>query len=122
MLCRVFKKSAPSPKIIDHVAVAPCEEQLQFKTFDRSSVVNIFPMEQADADLESSNYLIQPYNNSSPSMARSSSSHASASWMEHFLAEESFFSSANAPFPSQSTFSSMLSKVILFILSKFYLF
>ncbi|KAI0500145.1 hypothetical protein KFK09_018354 [Dendrobium nobile] len=108
-LCRVFKKSTPGPKIIEHVGLNPREEQLQLEAFD------LTPDERADHDdLESSNVynLFQTHSSFSESLVHSPSFDASASWMEHFMAEESsVVSSTNVPFPSPSSFSSMLSKV-----------
>ncbi|KAL0913356.1 hypothetical protein M5K25_016809 [Dendrobium thyrsiflorum] len=114
-LCRVFKKSTPGPKIIEHVGLAPPrEEQLQLEAFDQSPTVDLTTDERADHDdLESSNdyNLFQTHSNFSQSLVHNPSFDASASWMEHFLSEESVVSSTNVPFPSPSSFSSMLSKV-----------
>ncbi|XP_038974927.1 NAC domain-containing protein 86-like [Phoenix dactylifera] len=105
-LCRIFKKSTPSPKIIEHYG-SPYEEHSQWMSNDRSPTVDLFS-DGRGVVLES----LYPRETCSSEMIQGASSNASASidtkWM-HFLNEEAFASST--PFHHPSSISNVPSKV-----------
>ncbi|XP_078163264.1 NAC domain-containing protein 54-like isoform X3 [Carex rostrata] len=60
-LCRVFKKSAPGPKIIEHYgAPAPCLDHTGWMSYDHSSPTLEISSDCRGDDLESSSYSFQP--------------------------------------------------------------
>lgn len=103
-LCRVFKKSEPGPKIIEHYG-APCEEHRQWMT-------ELSPNGIGDY-LESSSCHFQPSDCSQTTMIQSSFD-TNNSWMQ-FLTDEAL-STNNDSIPS-SRFSYVPSKVILTIMA-----
>ena len=109
-LCRVFKKSAPGPKIIEHYG-APYEMHPQWTANDHSSTVELSSDGRGD-EFESCSYPFQ----SSGIMQRPSSYNAAAAvdgkWKQ-FLAEETFLVTNNPPFHGPSSFSYVPSKVEL---------
>ncbi|XP_028547959.1 NAC domain-containing protein 45 isoform X1 [Dendrobium catenatum] len=104
-LCRVFKKSEPGPKIIEHYG-APCEEHKQWMLNEHSSTMTDLSPDGIGDYLESSNYHFQP--SDCPQTMIQSSFEASNSWMQ-FLTDEAL-SSTTATFQNTS-FSYVPSKV-----------
>ncbi|ONK71800.1 uncharacterized protein A4U43_C04F12510 [Asparagus officinalis] len=108
-LCRVFKKSAPGPKIIEHYGV---QSQLhpQWTTInDHPSTVEI-PRDGRGDEFESRPYPFQPESCSSGVMQGTAYNSSPATldhgkWMQ-FLAEEAFNATNNVPFHNSSSSSS----------------
>ncbi|XP_072986114.1 NAC domain-containing protein 54-like isoform X2 [Typha latifolia] len=109
-LCRVFKKSAPGPKIIEHYG-APYEEQSQWINSDRSPTLEITSDGRGDQELESCGFSFIPETCSSE-MTRGASQSSPAvdgnKWMQ-FLTEEAF--NATTSFCDPTGFSFLPSKV-----------
>ncbi|XP_008778272.2 NAC domain-containing protein 86-like [Phoenix dactylifera] len=108
-LCRIFKKSAPGPKIIEHYG-APYEEHSEWISNDCSPTVDLSSDGRGE-DLESCAYPF-PRGTCSSDMIHGASFNASASidskWMQ-FLNEETFTSSS--PYYQLPSFSFVPSKV-----------
>ncbi|XP_073101771.1 NAC domain-containing protein 54 isoform X1 [Elaeis guineensis] len=108
-LCRIFKKSAPGPKIIEHYG-APYEEHSEWMSNDRSPTVDLSSDGRGE-DLDSCAYPF-PRGTCSSEMIHGASFNASASidskWMQ-FLNEETFASSSS--FYHLPSFSYVPSKV-----------
>ncbi|XP_020248888.1 NAC domain-containing protein 86-like isoform X2 [Asparagus officinalis] len=111
-LCRVFKKTAPGPKIIEHYG-APYQLQQQWKANDHSSTVEL-SSEGIGDDLESCGYTFQSEFCSSGVAQRPSHNEATdadGKWMQ-FLEEEAFIATNNIPpFHNPSSFSYVPSRV-----------
>ncbi|KAK8916738.1 NAC domain-containing protein 74 [Platanthera zijinensis] len=108
-LCRVFKKSEPGPKIIEHYG-AQCEEHKQWMLNDHSSAMTDLSPDGMGDYLETNNYHFQP-SDCSQTMIQSSPIDASSSWMQ-FLTDEAL-SSTMATFQNPHSFTYVPSKVIL---------
>lgn len=110
-LCRVFKKSAPGPKIIEHYG-ATFEMHPQWATNDHSSTMELSP--EGREDLDSCGYQLQMESCSSGFMQRPSYNASAAvdgKWMQ-YLADEAFQATNNPPFQSPSSFSYVPSQVM----------
>ncbi|XP_020581711.1 NAC domain-containing protein 45-like isoform X2 [Phalaenopsis equestris] len=105
-LCRVFKKSEPGPKIIEHYG-APCEEHKQWILNDHSSNMTDLSPDGMGDYLDNGGYHFQP-SDCLQTMIQSPFD-ASNSWMQ-FLTEEAL-SSTTATFQNTSCFSYVPSKV-----------
>ncbi|KAJ1299072.1 hypothetical protein BS78_01G503200 [Paspalum vaginatum] len=118
-LCRVFKKTAPGPKIIEHYGAVhhPIEQPHQWTTssVDRSPTLDMSSDVRGD-DLESSSFSF-PTGEPMDSMQNGfgmqmlSAPHEDGKWMQ-FLSEDAF--NATNPFslnPASSSFSCLPSKV-----------
>lgn len=110
-LCRVFKKSAPGPKIIEHYG-APYELHPQWTANDHSATE--LSSDGRGDDFGSSSYPFQSESCSSAIIERAPYSNAAAAvdgkWMQ-YLAEEAFNATNNPPFYDPSSFSYVPSKV-----------
>ncbi|XP_039831257.1 NAC domain-containing protein 86-like isoform X2 [Panicum virgatum] len=116
-LCRVFKKTAPGPKIIEHYGAVhhPIEQpQWMASSVDRSPTLDLSSDVRGD-DLESSSFSF-PTEAPMDSMhggfgMQMSAGHEDGKWMQ-FLSEDAF--NATNPFfmnPASSSFSCLPSKV-----------
>ncbi|KAK8965104.1 NAC domain-containing protein 78 [Platanthera guangdongensis] len=105
-LCRVFKKSEPGPKIIEHYG-AQCEEHKQWMLNDHSSAMTDLSPDGMGDYLETNNYHFQP-SDCSQTMIQSSPIDASSSWMQ-FLTDEAL-SSTMATFQNPHSFTYVPSK------------
>ena len=116
-LCRVFKKTAPGPKIIEHYGAVhhPIEQpQWMASSVDRSPTLDLSSDVRGD-DLESSSFSF-PTEAPMESMhggfgMQMSTGHEDGKWMQ-FLSEDAF--NATNPFfmnPASSSFSCLPSKV-----------
>ncbi|OAY66168.1 NAC domain-containing protein 86 [Ananas comosus] len=83
-LCRVFKKSAPGPKIIEHYG-APYEEHSQWRATDHSPTLDVSSDGRGE-DLESCSFSF-PVETGSSDMIQGSSVAGNGKWM-NFLPEE----------------------------------
>ncbi|KAJ4759269.1 NAC domain-containing protein 86 [Rhynchospora pubera] len=93
-LCRVFKKSAPGPKIIEHYgAPAPCVDHTGWMSYDHSSPTLEISSDGRGEDLESSSYSFPPEMRTPVKFQRYEPVDASVAddgkWMQ-FLTEDTF--------------------------------
>lgn len=109
-LCRIFKKSAPGPKVIEHYG-APYEEHSEWMSNDRSPTVDLSSDGRGE-DLESRAYPF-PRGTCSSELIHGASFNLGSSidskWMR-FLNEETITSPS--PFYHLPSFSYVQSKVI----------
>ncbi|MQL76709.1 hypothetical protein Taro_009121 [Colocasia esculenta] len=110
-LCRVFKKSAPGPKIIEHYGASYGGQTSSWISNDHCSTAN--GSEERGEDMNSCGYHFPPPSRA-PAMSQETHFNActpdDGSWMQ-FLSEEALGSTTSPPFHCPPSFSFVPSKV-----------
>lgn len=110
-LCRVFKKTAPGPKIIEHYGATCYELHSQWTAIDQSSALVERSSDRRGDEFESCGHEFQ-----SESCSYDDAAAAVDGKWKQYLAEDAFNATNNLPFYDPSNFSHVPSKVKLPVL------